>query len=322
MNKLLFTVLALAQACSGLPTGAAEKKPGPAAFARPEKGTGAVRLITENIIQEARLYKTTPQGDLNLHLFFPPGWTPTDRRPAIVFFFGGGWRNGSATQFIPQAEYFASRGLVCASADYRIASIHHTTPDVCVEDAKSAMRWVRAHASELGVAPDKLIASGGSAGGHLAAAVALVPGFDAPGDNLKISPAPNAMVLFNPALNLTKLGGAQKSPGFTNAAGEPIGGRISPTLFLKQGTVPAILFFGTADALKSHGDEFLAKSRELGNRCELWTAAGQPHGFFNRQPWTAATAIRADKFLASLGYLQGAPTLKAADDKAELTQVK
>ncbi|MBI3879648.1 MAG: alpha/beta hydrolase [Verrucomicrobia bacterium] len=298
-----------------LPIAAAEKKSSaPAVFERPEKGNGSVRLIADPVKPESRLFKTTPQGELKLHFFFPPGWKATDKRPAIVFFFGGGWRSGSAVQFIPQAEYFASRGLVCASADYRISSIHKTTPDVCVEDAKSAVRWVRAHAGELGVNPDRLISSGGSAGGHLAAAVALVPGFDAAGEDLKISAVPNAMVLFNPALNLSAI-------PTKNAAGEEIGAKISPTLFMSKGAPPAILFFGTADKLKEHGDEFLKKSRESGNRCEQWTAAGQAHGFFNKQPWTSATAIQADKFLASLGYLKGAPTL-ALPAGAELRDEK
>jgi acetyl esterase/lipase len=213
---------------------------------------------------------------------------------------------------------------VCALADYRIATVHGTTPDRCVEDAKSAVRWVRAHAAELGADPEKLISAGGSSGGHLAAAVALVPGFDAPGDNPKISSVPNAMVLFNPGLNFLPVPGAAKQyEGVVDATGAPIAAKISPLSFLKRGAPPTVIFFGTADeGLDRHGRQFLAKARELGNRCELWTAAGQPHGFFNKQPWTSATAIQADKFLASLGYLQGAPTLPPADAQAVLVQVK
>jgi acetyl esterase/lipase len=90
------------------------------------------------------VYKKTPEGELALHGFFPTDWKPTDKRPVVVFFFGGGWKNGSYTQFVPHAEYFASRGLVCATADYRVANQHHTTPDACIEDAKSAVRWLRA----------------------------------------------------------------------------------------------------------------------------------------------------------------------------------
>ncbi|MBX7208177.1 MAG: alpha/beta hydrolase [Verrucomicrobiaceae bacterium] len=262
------------------------------------------------------VFKKTPQGDLSLHICSPADAKPADRRPAIVFFFGGGWKNGNYTQFVPQAEYFASRGLVCACADYRIASIHKTTPDKCVEDAKSAMRWMRGHAAELGVNSGKVIASGGSAGGHLAAATWLVPGFEAAEDDKSISCKPDALVLFNPALNLTNIGGAE----IPDANGRNIAKEISPTLFLTKEAPPAILFFGTADKLGEHGREYVTKAKELGVHAELWTADGMGHGFFNRSPWTEVTVRKADEFLASLGYVTGEPTLKLPEGAPSLKQ--
>jgi acetyl esterase/lipase len=291
---------------------AAENTP---AKAKKTKGAakGSVKLVTADLKTAEHIYKKTPQAELKLHFHFPPGWKADDKRPAILFFFGGGWRSGTATQFLPQAEYFATRGLVTVRADYRIFNEHKTTPDIATEDAKSALRWLRGHAAEFGIDPAKIIASGGSAGGHLAAATLLVEAFDAPTDDLKISAKPNALVLFNPALNLTLVG--REIPG---ADGKNVAKEISPTVFLTKPTVPTIIFFGDADALKAHGDEFLKKASGLGTRCEQWVAPGQPHGFFNREPWTSATAIQADRFLASLGYLQGAPTLKPADANAKL----
>ena len=276
-----------------------------------------VKLTSIELKTAEHVFKKTPQGELKLHFHFPPDWKASDHRPAILFFFGGGWTSGDASQFLPQAEYFASRGIVAVRADYRIASIHHTTPDKCVEDAKSAMRWLRGRAGEFGVDPEKLIASGGSAGGHLAAAVALLDGFNSP-DDAKISCVPKAMVLFNPALNLANIGGR----AVTNAAGENISTAISPTMFLKAGAPPAVIFFGTADKLKAHGDEYVGKAKSAGVRAEMFTAADQPHGFFNRSPWTEVTAIQADKFLASLGYLKGEPTIKLPATNVSLTRAE
>lgn len=272
-----------------------------------EKGKQAQRpkLTSAAIKSQEQLYRKTPQGELLMHLYYPNDWKASDKRPVIVFFFGGGWKNGSYTQFVPQAEYFASRGLVCAIADYRIESKHKTTPDACVEDAKAAVRWVRSNASKLGVDPDKLIASGGSAGGHLAAAAAFCEGFDAKDDDIKISCKPNALVLFNPALNMTN-----SKRAITDASGNDIAKAFSPTLFLKKDAPPTILFFGTADALIAHGEEYQKKSAALGNRVELWTAAELGHGFFNRAPWCEVTARQADAFLVSLGYLKGDATIK------------
>lgn len=269
-----------------------------AAGAQPAKP----KLTDAKTIAVDHVYKKTAEGVLSLHCFMPADWKATDRRPVIVFFFGGGWKNGSYTQFVPQAEYFASRGIVAISADYRIESKHKTKPDVAVADAKSAIRWVRANASTLGIDPDKVIASGGSAGAHLAAATALVEKYDA-ADDPKASCKPNALVLFNPFLN-------GKGRTILGSDGSNIAEAISPTLSLAKNTPPTILFFGTNDAMLTQGKEYAEKCKDLGVRAELYTAADQPHGFFNREPWLSVTAIQADEFLSSLGYLKGPPTLE------------
>lgn len=255
---------------------------------------------------EERVYKKTPQGELTLHLSLPVDWKPSDKRPAIVFFFGGGWKHGSYVQFVAQSDYFASRGMVAASADYRIESIHHTTPDKCVEDAKSAVRYLRQHASELGLDPEKVVAAGGSAGGHIAACSALIDAFDADSDDRGISAKPNALVLFNPALNIDELALKRHATPEEKARAEA----ITPNRFIKSGTPPAIMFFGTKDALKEGAEQYLARAKPLGLRAELWTAEGQSHGFFNRSPWSQVTAKKADGFLISLGYLKGEPTVE------------
>jgi acetyl esterase/lipase len=269
------------------------------------------RLTDQTIRTEKLLYRKAPQGELYLHVHYPDGWKAGDKRPIVVFFFGGGWKNGSYTQFVPQAEYFASRGIVAACADYRIASKHKTTPDKAVEDARAAVRWVRSKAKTLGIDPNKVIASGGSAGGHLAACTALLDGFDADGDDTKVSCVPNALVLFNPALNLTTL-------KIVDGDGKDIGKSLSPTFALKKGAPPALILFGTSDKMLSHGREYLKKAEELGVKAELYTAADQPHGFFNRAPWLQVTTRKADEFLTALGYLEGKPTVKVPKDSGSL----
>ena len=143
-------------------------------------------------------YKRVGETDLTLDVFLPPGHKSSDRRPAIVFFFGGGWNGGSPSQFYPHCQYLASRGMVAMSAEYRVKSRHETTPRECVKDGKSALRWIRRHAAELGIDPDKVAAGGGSAGGHVAAATATTKGFNEAGEDLSVSCRPNVLVLFNP----------------------------------------------------------------------------------------------------------------------------
>lgn len=283
----------------------------PPLAAQNARRANAPHLTTVEIKTEEHVFKHTPQGDLKLHFFMPPDAKASDKRPAILFFFGGGWKNGSFNQFIPQAEYFASRGLVAVSADYRIASVHKTTPDLCIEDAKSATRWLRSKANTFGIDPDRIVGSGGSAGGHLAAATALVPGFESKDDDAAISCKPNVLILFNPALNIPEL-------AINDGGGQNVSASFWPTPFLTKGTPPTLIFFGTGDRMLPQGREFLAKGKSLGDRVELFSAAEQPHGFFNRSPWTEVTTREADRFLVSLGYLTGEPTLKLPADAPKL----
>ena len=265
---------------------------------------GTFLLAQETTKSRAVTYKTVGDKELKIHLHFPPDWKTRDRRPAIIFFFGGGWTGGTPGQFEFQADYLASRGMVAARADYRVKSRDGVTPDKCVEDARSAVRWMRKNSRRLGIDPMKLIASGGSAGGHLAACMMIADSVEADSDDLSISTMPQAMVLFNPVLSfenermLTRLGDNKH-----------LARKISPTSHLDKKSPPALILFGTNDRLKVFGDNYWKKAGEIGVRADKYLAEGQGHGFFNRSPWRERTLIAADKFLASLGYLKGEPTV-------------
>ncbi len=248
---------------------------------------------------ETRTYKTTPQGDLGMILQYPEGWNASDHRPAIVFFFGGGWTNGSTEQFLDQADALARRGMVAARADYRVKSRQGVTPDKCVEDARSAMRWLKKHASELGIDANRIVAAGGSAGGHLAACTVTANAPDSEDDDRSISPRPSALVLFNPVVrfdNVPQL--VERVDG--DAA---LARRLSPTLDLDSENPPALLLYGTEDRLLAQGQEYVDRSKAVGVRAELFTAEGVGHGFFNRPPWKELTIKRMIEFLESLGYI-------------------
>jgi len=265
--------------------------------------------------REAYVFKTIGEKKLKIHFHYPSDWKATDQRPVIILFFGGGWTSGGVGQFTRQAEYFASRGLVAARADYRVKSRDGVTPDKCAEDARTAVRWVRANAGKLGIDPQRLITSGGSAGGHLAACAIIVKSVEAENDDLSISTIPQAMVLFNPVLDLTK------GPMVKRLGGDKeLARKISPTLHLDKNTPPAVIFFGSEDRLKMHGHEYWEKAKSLGVRADKFIAEGQGHGFFNHSPWLQRTLIVADKFLASLGLLEGEPTMQAPTGEASQAQ--
>jgi len=265
----------------------------------------SVRCAEDGIV-----YKTVGDRPLKLIIEKPTDWKAGDKRPAIVFYFGGGWVGGTPNQFKKQSEYLATRGMVGVRVQYRtIKAGDKGPPTDCCNDAKSAMRYVRAHAAELGIDPDRIAAGGGSAGGHLAAFTALVEGLDDPKDDTKISCKPNALVLFNPVFN--------NGPG--QWGHERVGTRFkefSPAHNITKNAPPLAVFFGDSDKLVpvKVAREFEEEMKKAGVRCDMHIYPGAGHSFFNSDTpahkWFSETLIDSDKFLESIGWLKGPPTLK------------
>ncbi len=271
-------------------------------------------------------YRQVDDVTLNAWIFEPPGHTEKDRRPAVVFFFGGGWKSGTPGQFLPHCQHLAQRGMVAISVDYRVKNRHDVLPQECVRDAKAAIRWVRANADRLGIDANRIAAGGGSAGGHLAAATALLPGFDSvdPSEATRakasVSSMPNALILFNPAVVMAPVEGEpdlipadQLADIRERSDGRPE--EISPYHFVRSELPPTIIFHGTSDEAVPFATVqlFQKAMTRAGNRCELKSYPGQPHGFFNPgrgkgEPRAEATrnyynTLREmDEFLDSIGF--------------------
>lgn len=258
---------------------------------------------------EVSVYKEASDTQLALHVYSPKGHDPKkDKRPAIVFFFGGGWVGGSPKQFQPHCEYLASRGMVAMTADYRVRSRQGTTPFECVKDGKSAVRWIRLHSGELGIDPERLAAAGGSAGGHVAASTGNLPGLEEKGEDLSVSSKPDALVLFNPVYD-------NGPNGYGHDRVKDRFKEISPMHNLRKGAPPTIVFLGDRDKLipVSTAEKYKALMEKAGSRCDLHVYADQPHGFFNKgKPGHhyEKTVLEMDKFLSSLGWLKGEPTIR------------
>ena len=273
-------------------------------------GTLAAAGAAEPAAPESLTYKRVADRELKLFVEKPADWKPADQRPAIVFFFGGGWVGGSSGQFLKQSQYLATRGMVGIRAEYRtIPKGDQGPPTMCCADAKSALRYVRAHATELGLDPKRIAAAGGSAGGHLAAFTALVNGLDDAQDDLSVSCKPDALVLFNPVFN--------NGPGQWGHA--RLGDRykeFSPAHNITKAAPPTVVFLGDQDKLipVSTLRDFEAQMKTVGVRCDAHVYPGAGHGFFNRDTaqgaWFTQTLLETDKFLASLVWLKGEPALK------------
>ncbi|WP_231615623.1 alpha/beta hydrolase [Novipirellula artificiosorum] len=253
---------------------------------------------------EVHVYKTSGGKPQQMEVYVPPEHDPeTEKVPGLILFHGGGWGGGDLTQFRRACQYFASRGLVCATSNYRMLTKDEAAalPErdmrkaVCVTDAKSAIRWFKAQAGEFGIDPKRIVTGGGSAGGHVATLATLNPDLNDPGDPKHTDVSVVAYLLFNPAF----------SKNTTDSA-------IDPLPHLKQDMAPAIVFFGTKDHKWLEGwNAVFTKLVKLGNTTtEVQMAEGEAHAFFNKPPWQDVTLRAADEFLIRQGILGGSPTIQ------------
>ncbi|MES2693931.1 MAG: alpha/beta hydrolase [Verrucomicrobiota bacterium] len=246
------------------------------------------------------VYKRVGDKELKLHVFLPADWKATDRRPAFVTIHGGGWGGGDARRMYAFAADFAKRGMVGISVEYRLLKAGSgVTVFDCVQDGRSALRYVRGHAAELGIDPARIVANGGSAGGHVAVATAMFQQFDDPSENGGVLAEPNALVLFFPVIDTSKEGYGQAK----------IGDRwkeLSPAHNVRKGLPPTLVFHGTGDTTTPFkgAQLFLAEMKKAGNRCELDVNEGGGHGYLmTTQALYDDTLAKTEKFLRDVGMM-------------------
>lgn len=247
------------------------------------------------------IYKKIDTTELKIWIHYPE--KVKKRHAAIIFFHGGGWNNGTAEQFLPQSEYLASQGMVAIRASYRLKNVHGTTPKEALEDAKSAIRFLRLNAKELHILPNRIAAGGGSAGGHLAAAAFTSININDPKDTMDISAKPNSLVLFNPVIDNGPEGyGYERIKAWFPD--------ISPMHGITKKFPPTVLFLGTKDALVpvSTGEIFRDKIKKAGGHCTLFLYEGAGHGFFGwkdgKNPYYYETLKQTEIFLRQHRYLK------------------
>ncbi len=256
-------------------------------------------------------YKTVAGRDLKLDVYAPTNLDVSHPVPVIIAFHGGGWDHGDKRGFFGSVgHHFAQRGLVTVSVEYRfidplINKNHLEMGDaksVCVEDGKSAIRWVRSHAGELGIDPSRVILAGDSAGTEICTVAALNTDINDPQDDISVPTSGMAFLLFNPAFYLPL------NPSYYHE--DP---KLEPYGYISASMPPLIMFSGSKDGYKKAADKFLADCKAAGANAEIWVAPDQPHAFTGQANWAQATIIKADAFLVSLGILSGTPQPSPSD---------
>lgn len=269
--------------------------------------SGVAHASPEIIDSNAVVYKTLDGVTLKLHVYNPTNFDTQTMHNAIIFFHGGGWNNGSHKAFKRQSMYFASRGMVAISAEYRLKNTHGTTPYDAVEDAKSAIRYVRANAHKFKINPNTITAGGGSAGGHLAASCGLLKMWDNSAEDLTVSSKPNALVLLNPVLDLGPDHYAHKRFGKDFKL-------ISPMQNISKNAPPTLILVGTEDRILPVPTvkKYQSIMESFDNHCDVVLYQDQGHAFFAKPPikYFVETTDEIDRFLVSLGLLDGQSTIK------------
>lgn len=258
------------------------------------------QLAAPLIATRTVVYKKLGDRELSLHIFEPAGLKAGDARACYITIHGGGWTGGNPKRMYPFADHYAKLGLVGISVQYRLYNpkLGVSVLD-CVKDARSALRYVKTHAQELGIDPQRIIVSGGSAGGHLAAATAMFDGVNEDGENASVSTTPAALILLFPVIDCSKEGYGQAK----------IGDRwqeISPVHQVRAGLPPTITFHGTGDTVTpfAGAQAFHDAMRKAGNTSELVVHEGGVHGYLMRDRALLDDMFaRSDAFLRSLKLL-------------------
>jgi len=258
--------------------------------------------LSSGVVPESFVYKTTDRGPLHVQVIKPAGPAPAGGRPCVLFFHGGGWRRGSANQFVPFSTLLARHGVIGMSAEYRLLGPDEdAVPREAIQDARSAMRWARQNAEKFGCDGRRIGAGGGSAGGTLALLTAMPVPADDPKDDLHVDPRPAALVVFNAPLDLDDY------PSRVPLAERR---RYAPYYQLDRNLPPTLIMQGTKDHTvpMEQVTRFCDKARMLGARdVTVVPFEGRNHGFFNKgkgQPgdFDAAAGHMLD-FLRRLGWI-------------------
>ncbi len=260
--------------------------------------TPTTRLPGEPITKQF-IYRTVGEHDLKMKLWYPTNWkSDGPKLPASVLIFGGGWYTGDVSQFNGVAPYLAKRGMIIVAPEYRTGE-DGATPYQCLEDSKSAMRYVYSNANELGIDATKVSAGGRSAGGHLAAAVTFCKGFNAEGDDTSVRSDASALILFNPVID-------NGPGGFRHHDVKDYWEQFSPLHNIPQNPVPTIFFTGDKDQYTpiETAKKYQAEMQKKGGECELVVFENAVHGSPFHQEHYPRTLEAMDAFLVRIGHLK------------------
>ena len=293
------------------------------------------QLTAEVGNMKSMIFKTTADTSLKIYYQLPANRKKGNKYPAIIWIHGGGWTAGTASIFFEHAVYFANRGAVGISIEYRLIGKNKTNTIIDeIADCKSAIRFIKLHAKELQIDTTKIVVAGDSAGGYLSAAMITLDALNDMADDLSVKAVPNAVILYNPCVNMgvfphiknlfaqpIKLGPLSADTLSFLQQQEDLVKQLSPIYHIRKNNTQALLLHGLNDKViyPEQSEQFADEMNTKGNKAQLILLPDTRHAFVVPH-YTASedkvvnAVLEADQFLISLGYLSGKPNLVSGND--------
>lgn len=264
----------------------------------------------EVLPQQSFTYKKVDGRELKLDAFIPK--QSFNKSPCLIFIHGGGWKGGSTKTTLKWCRYLSELGCATFSVDYRLSNEDKgIKPSTCLEDVKSAVRWVRVNAERFNIDTTRIAYAGTSAGGHLAAACATIAGFNSTDDDLNISCRPNVLLLHSPVID-------NGPGGYGYDRVKEFWEDFSPVHNLHNQLPPTCMLLGDKDPLIPF--ESAVKVGEAvknsGSDIELYVFEGKGHGLFSQKESELTEPIMTlyyhwHRFLFKQGYVSKPKKLKS-----------
>lgn len=254
-------------------------------------------------------YKKVDNNKLRLLVMQPNRQNKKQKCPVMVWIHGGAWTAGSPEGYIPHLRYSAALGAVGVAIEYRLVASPGKLSDMnntntvtdCITDCADAIRYLRKHANELGIDPNKIIVIGDSAGGHLALCLGVL---DLPKDEKA-----NIVINCNGIADMT----GEKwikyiQPGNKQ---EETAKRLSPINYLDAGDPPVLTMHGAKDQVVTPGEaeKFYNSCKKAGMDTEYILWPDMRHAFIvtnytATEEQTDRALATMDAFLFKRGFLQ------------------
>ncbi len=271
-------------------------------------------------------YFYSANSEVKLYYKLPSRIKTKAKLPAIIWIHGGAWVGGKANTFFANAAYCSLKGAVGISLEYRLIDNNKASINNCIADCKAAINFIKSNASILHIDTNKIAIVGESAGGHLAACMALL--------DTDYSTSPAALVLYNPVVNLAtgkfiKYMNAEDALQFNKKIDttalllhyQTAAKKISPLFNVKKRLPPTLLINGNEDKITPYqfAIAFVDSLKKYHTHQKLVILPNVGHAFAiphykSTEQQVIDALLQTDVFLTRLGFFKGKITMVNSND--------